>query len=270
MSYLEAIFLGILQGLTEFLPVSSSAHLILAETLFGTGEPDLLFSVLLHLGTLGAVLTAYRDTVRKLLRETKSVLTHLLRGKKPPETEHRRLLSALFIALIPLLLIYPLKSRLTPLLLSPVTAGICLLFNGGILLLCAGIKNPPTKKELKLPDALFVGILQCAAILPGLSRSGTTVTAGLCRGWDKEQAAEFSFLLSVPTILGGAVTEIADALSAGVSAAAMPGYLLGTAAAALSGFGAIRLFRRFLKSNRFFTFAIYSFAVGALTLWLTA
>lgn len=271
MTVLQSILLGLLQGLTEFLPVSSSAHLILAQKLFGIEEPELLFSVLIHLGTLLAVFAAFRKQINGLIREVFCTGKDLLTGNFSVKraSPHRKTLLGLLVSLIPLLLIYPIKNILDPLLISPLVAGICLLFNALVLILCDTVRNSTkTAETMTWKDALFVGLVQCVAILPGLSRSGATVTAGVCRGFDRSYAAQYSFLLSIPTILGGAVLELADALSMGIDPQKIPVYLVGTATAALSGFGAIRLLEWLLKSKRFVYFAFYSFAVGiAAILW---
>ena len=262
MSLLQAILLGLLQGLTEFLPVSSSAHLLLAQRWLGVDSADLTFSVAVHLGTLFAVFVSFRKEIGGLCR---TVFTGriFLRPKEEPS----RLFWLLILSLLPLFLIYPFKDFLDPLLLSPTVAGICLLFNGLILLLCdlapSGRKTADTMRK---KDALFVGILQGFALLPGLSRSGTTVTAGVCRGLDRSFAAQSSFLLSIPTILGGALLEGLDAWSAGLNAALLLPCFWGMLAAALSGFCAITLLKYLLRSKKFFYFALYTFALGVITL----
>lgn len=273
MTVLQSILLGVIQGLTEFLPVSSSAHLILGQELFGTEEPDLLFSVLVHLGTLLAVLVAFRNTIRPLFAEALCMGRDLLKGRTDRDRgqSSRRMIFFLLLSLVPLLAIYPLKSFLDPFLVSPLITGICLIFNAFVLILC-DLKSTGSKTSLTMTwkDSLFVGIIQCIAILPGLSRSGSTITAGVCRGLDRNYAAEYSFILSIPTILAGAVLELADALNKGVDPGKIPVYLAGMTSAALAGFGAIRLLQHILKSKRFIYFALYSLAVGITAVFWTA
>ena len=268
MSFVSSLLLGFLQGLTEFLPVSSSAHLLLAQKFFGYEQNDLLMNVTVHLGTLTAVCIAFRSEVKELFYEFfrvgKDLFTHRISGQK--KTVSRKLLFRLTISLIPLLLVYPFKGYITPLLLSPLTAGICLIFNGLILLLCDTVPvGKKTAETVTAKDALFVGAVQCVALLPGISRSGSTVTAGVCRGMERSFAVKYSFLLSVPTILGGGILELADALNAGVDPAKIPFYSVATVAAALSGWGAVTLLKKILKSKGFYYFAIYSFVLGAVT-----
>lgn len=262
MSILQGILLGLLQGLTEFLPVSSSAHLLLVQDWLGLTAPQLTFSVAVHLGTLSAVLFSFRKEIGGLCR---TVFTGRIFLR--PKEERSRLFWLLLLSLLPLLLIYPFKDFLDPLLLSPTVAGICLLFNGLILLLCDLVPSGgKTAGEMKKRDALFIGLLQSVALLPGLSRSGTTVTAGLCRGLDRSFAAQYSFLLSIPTILGGAVLEGWKVLEAGLEPSVLLPCLWGTVAAALSGFCAISLLKYLLRSKKFFYFALYTFALGVIAL----
>lgn len=262
MTILRAVLLGLLQGLTEFLPVSSSAHLLLAQNWQGSDAPQLTFSMAVHLGTLFAVCLSFRREIGELCG---AVFTGSIFRR--PKEEQSRLFWLLFLSLLPLLLIYPFNDLLDPLLLSPSVAGICLLFNGLILLLCdLAPSGSKTAGNMKKRDALFVGILQGFALLPGLSRSGTTVTAGVCRGLDRAFAAKFSFLLSIPTILGGALSEGLEVLETGLDPAFLVPCLWGTAAAALSGFCAISLLKYLLRSKKFFYFALYTFALGVITL----
>lgn len=262
MSILQAILLGFLQGITEFLPISSSAHLLLAQDRLGLETADLTFSIAVHLGTLIAVCVSFR-------KDLGGLVCAIFTGKifRKPQAGESRLFWLLLLSLLPLFLIYPFKDFLDPLLLSPTVAGICLLFNGLILLLCdmapSGQKNA---ENMKKRDSLFVGILQGFALLPGLSRSGTTVTAGICRGLDRSFAAKYSFLLSIPTILGGALSEGLDAHAQGFAYASLAPCLWGMLAAALSGLCAIFLLKRLLRSKKFIYFAFYSFALGLFAL----
>lgn len=268
MPFFIALLLGLLQGLTEFLPISSSAHLLLTQKFFGYEEGDLLFSVTVHLGTLIAVCIAFRKTVKELFFEVfrtgKDLIT--LRISPAKASSSRRLLGLLILSLIPLFIVYPFKGYLDPLLVSPLIGGICLIFNGLILLLCdmvpAGSK---TAKTAKVTDALFVGVVQCVALLPGISRSGSTITAGVCQGMKRSFAAKYSFLLSIPTILGGAILEFAEAWGEGIDPSKIPLYLTAMAGAALAGLGAILLLKKVLKSKGFHYFAIYSFILGMVT-----
>ena len=273
MSALQGLLLGLLQGLTEFLPVSSSAHLILFQDWFGISEPDLLFSVLVHLGTLAAIFIAFRKTIASLFGEVIQLGKKAVTGKVSfrESSEQRKLLFWLLLSLIPLFFVYPFKSLFDPLLVSPLIAGICLLFNSFVLLLCdMAPSGKKTADETTWFDALFVGVMQCAAILPGLSRSGTTITAGICRGMKRSFAAKYSFLLSIPTILGGALLELIDALKEGIDPANLPAYLIGMGAAALSGLLALRLLKKILRSKRFVYFALYTFAIGIAALVFSA
>lgn len=272
MTFLQSILLGILQGLTEFLPISSSAHLILGQELFGLPEADLLYSVLVHVGTLIAVCVAFRSTIGELFKGVFQMGSDCLHGRFSHMTEgkSRRMVLLLLISLLPLIPVFLLKDFIEPLLISPLIAGICLTFNGLMLILCdMAPQGKKTAETMTRGDALFVGLIQSVAVFPGISRSGSTITAGLCRGLDRSYAASYSFILSLPTILGGALLELIDALSVGIDPHALPVYLAGMIAAALSGFAAIRLLQRVLHSKRFVYFAIYSFIIGIITILRT-
>ena len=274
MSFWQALLLGIVQGLTEFLPVSSSGHLIIFQEIFGlsgTGETDLLFDVLVHVGTLIAVVVAFRKTLWRLIREffkmIRDIFTRKFSWKEAGAP--RRMIVWLILSLLPLFAVLLFKDKIDPLLTSTLVVGVCLIFNAVILLLAdMAPKGHKTAKEMTWKDALFVGIIQCVGILPGISRSGSTITAGVTSGMKRSFAAKYSFILSIPTILGAAILQIADAVSIGIDASRIPVYLVGMAAAAVSGYFAIRLLQYLLKSKRFVIFSVYCLVVGiAVLIW---
>lgn len=272
MTFLQSLLLGLVQGLSEFLPVSSSAHLILLQEFFGINgaeDADLLFSVLVHLGTLIAVFIAFRKTIWELILEAirlvKDLFTKKFSWKEAKSA--RRMLIFLILSLLPLFVIYPIKSVLDPLLVSPVIAGICLIFNGAILFLADFAQNlSKNANTMTWKDALYIGCIQCVAVLPGISRSGSTITAGLTCGLKRSYAAKYSFILSIPTILGGAVLEIADAVGSGIDPSKIPVYLVGMITAMISGFFAIKLLQYILKSKRFLYFSVYCLVLGIFAL----
>lgn len=273
MSYLEAIILGLVQGIAEFLPISSSGHLKLFEKLLGLPNVEtdyIFFDVLLHLGTLIAVLIVYRRSILRLLREIFTMLH--LRTPRPGETPDgpkRRMLALLIISLLPLFLILPVKNTLQSLGNSYLVIGLMLILTGAALYMCDHLpKGRKAEKEMTVWDALLIGLAQSVAVMPGLSRSGMTICAGAARGLDRSYAVEFSFLMSIPTILAAVVLELADAIRAGIDTAMLPRYLVGVAVAAVSGIAAMRFLQFIAKRNRFGSFAYYCWGAGVVSMFL--
>ncbi|MDH7497407.1 MAG: undecaprenyl-diphosphate phosphatase [Syntrophomonadaceae bacterium] len=254
MSALAAVLLGMLQGLTEFLPVSSSGHLVIAEQLLGVPASGLTFEVMVHIGTLAAVLVAFWPDVAALLRRPWQRLTGLLVLGTVPAA-----LAGVFLE--------PLVERAFQ---SLATVGLGLLATGVLLVLgeTASRRAWWGKKAdgITALDAVLVGVMQAIAILPGISRSGSTIAGGLLRGLDREYAARFSFLLSIPAILGAAALEGWDVVRAGVGGALAVPYLLGSVTAALFGYLAITLVMAVVREGRLTWFAYYCWGLGALVL----
>lgn len=259
-----AIFLGVLQGLTEFLPVSSSGHLAIAQHFVpGFNQPGLLFDVTLHVGTLGAVVVFFWKDI--------AVLVGGRRGNPhaPSRAERMRLIALMVAATAVTGAIgVLLKERVEAAFTSLFTVGLMLFVTG--LLLLAGARlaarrgRGRAEGQTGLLDALFVGLMQGAAVMPGLSRSGSTISAALARGLEPEWAARLSFLLSVPAVAGAALLECRECgLSLGGQ---WPAYLAGTAAAFLVGLLAIKVVISVVNRGRFGLFAYYCFALGGLTL----
>jgi undecaprenyl-diphosphatase len=255
VSALEAALLGIVQGLTEFLPVSSSGHLVLAGAVLGLELPGVLFEVTVHVATLCAVLWVYRARIAELVR-----------GALAGDGESWRYGLLLALASIPAGLAGVLgREFFEGAFDAPVQAAAALLVTGCVVwsLRITG----PTADEARpgAGAALLVGVAQALAIFPGISRSGATVATGVWRGVEPVRMAEFSFLLSVPAI-GGAALLQADEVAAGIEPGLGPGFVAGVVAAALSGVVAIRLFVGLLQRGRFHWFAYYCWAVGLLYL----
>ena len=269
MSVWFAILLGVIQGVTEFLPISSSAHLCLMQQLFpeqmGQGG-GLLFDVLLHLATLGAVCAAYWPDVRGLLAELWHSCMNLLRRQDkrfPPDASARRLLLLLLLGTLPLGLAVLGEDWVERLCQSSLFIGLALLGTGTLLALSDHF--PMGRKDLGRMgpvDALLVGLTQALAVLPGLSRSGSTVTAGLARGLDRNNAVRFSFLLSIPAILGANLLKLIDAARAGFDPRLLPACLMGMGAALASGWLSIRAVRSLTRKGRFSAFRWYCWGLG--------
>lgn len=272
MDILHAIFLGLIQGLTEFIPVSSSGHLVISRDILGVEEAGLAFDVILHLGTLVAVFTYYWKDILMLARDFFKLLCQLavypfvsakpvLYSKRDP---YRILLLMLIVATIPTALIGFLFSDLFKSLFDSVHfVGYTLLITGGILWLSNKmLRERKQMKDMTVWDAVVVGIMQGAAITPGISRSGTTIFGGLLRGFNRELATRFSFLLSIPAILGAVVLEGRHVIQGGAVVQEIIPVLFGFIAAALSGYFAIRFLIQLISKQKIHYFSYYCWGVG--------
>lgn len=264
VNYVKAVILGLVQGLTEFLPVSSSGHLVLAERLLGIQLPGVTFEVFLHVGTLLSVVWVFRQRLFAIIKSFLALFTRdqlaRLAGR-----EDRRFGLLLIAASVPTALIaFGLGDVVERAFGSTLFVGIALTITGGLLWLADSL--PGGKKgisETTTLDALLIGVFQGIAIFPGISRSGATISGALFRQMDKKKAAEFSFLLSIPAIVGGGLVEALD-IGAGLAEMDWLFYLLGIVAAAGAGIFAIRFFIKLLVKNKLRPFAIYCWATGAL------
>ena len=273
MTYWTAILLGLIQGLAEFLPISSSGHLAILQNFLRIGdlENQMLFDVLLHLGTLGAVIFAYHTELRGLCREGLMML-HMQKPKRGARQDpaRRRLLLFLIAATLPLIPAAFLSDYLDSLFYDTFFIGFALIATGFLLLAADryGHGNK-TEKAMTLSDALVIGLAQMIAVVPGLSRSGTTISAGLLRGFDRNFAVKFSFLLSIPAVLGANLVSLVKAFAAGVDWSMAPKYLVGVLVAFVSGYFAIYLLRMIVQRGKFGGFAYYCWGAGLVTLILS-
>lgn len=273
MTYWTAIILGLVQGIAEFLPISSSGHLAILQNFLHLGSADehLLFDVLLHLGTLAAVILAFWRDVSGLVREGLCMvhLKKLRRGQKPDRLK-RRTIWFIILGTLPLFAVIFIKDAVESLYSNTFFIGFALLLTGGLLFAADrmghGNKN---EKNATLGDILLVGLAQALAVTPGLSRSGTTISVGMLRGFDRSFAVRFSFLLSIPAVLGANILTLVDAVQAGINASLLPMYLAGVAAAFVSGYMALYLLRMMVQRGRFGGFAYYCWGAGLVTLILS-
>lgn len=272
MGYLNAVFMGLLQGVTEFLPVSSSGHLSLFQNFFEGKAPDNLFNILLHFATLLAVCVFYRrdvaDMILEFFRGVSALCSPGARKEKIPAA--RRLVLMVIVGTLPLFLVLPFKDQLEALGGSTLFIGCALLVTG--LLLFASdrfARGQKTERTMTVVDALLIGCGQALAVVPGLSRSGTTITAGVARGLDRPFAVRYSFLLSLPAVLGATLLELFGVIGESVDAALVPQYLVGMAVAAVSGYFAIGLVKLLADKGKFGAFAYYCWAVGAIAIIAT-
>ena len=272
MSLLSSIILGLIQGVAEFLPISSSGHLAIAEHLLGmTGlEIPEFFDVLLHLGTLVAVFAAYWEDIRDMVVEFFCGVRDLAHRTTPtPVPPARRLILLIIVGTLPLLVVLPIKDLVEGLADNMYFVGGALIVTGSLLVASDRVrKGRKTEKNATLVDVLLVGAAQAIATCPGISRSGTTITAGCFVGFDRKFAVRFSFLLSIPAIRGANVLSITDALAT-VVWSEVPVYLVGVAVAAAVGYACIRLLKMIADKGKFGFFAYYCWIVGAITLVLT-
>lgn len=274
MTYFSAIFLGLIQGIAEFLPISSSGHLAFFQevvAILDAGDESIFFDVLLHLGTLAAVFVAYWAEIKALVLEffTMIGVRKLPKGQKPDRLS-RRMILFIILGTLPLFLILPVKDYVEGLYQNPIFIGCAFLGTGLILFLSDRLsRGSKTIKNASLVDVLLVGCGQALATVPGISRSGTTISVGLARGFSREFAVKFSFLLSIPAVLGANILSLIDAVKEGIDWTLMPVYLVGVAVAAVSGYLAIRLLKYISQKGSFGGFAYYCWGIGLVTLILS-
>ena len=274
MTYLTAFLLGLVQGVAEFLPISSSGHLAIAQNLLGmqeAGSVPEFFDVLLHLGTLIAVFAAYWKDICEMVVELFRGIGDLAHRSTPsPVPPARRLILLIIVGTLPLFAVLPIRKHVQGLTDNMVFVGAALIVTGILLFLCDRVrKGRKTERSATWVDALLVGVGQAVATLPGVSRSGMTITTGCFVGFERKFAVRFSFILSIPAILGANILSIKDAVDAGINWSEMPMYLIGVAVAAVTGYLCIRLLKMIADRGRFGAFAYYCWTVGALVLIFT-
>lgn len=266
--YISIIIQGIIQGLTEFLPISSSGHLSVAQHFLGIEEAGLLISIVLHLGTLVAVFIAFYKDIWGLIKEFFLTFRDIFTGKFSwrDMNDSRRMLFMVIIATLLLVPAYFVKDFFTCMEGDGdiIFEGCAFMFTALLLFLSdACVKGFKTGKDMKVRDAVAVGLFQCVALFPGVSRSGSTITTGLFCGLTRETAVKFSFILGIPAILGGSVLEIKDALESGAEFN-IPLLLIGFIVAAAVGVLSIKLVSLVTKKNKFKWFGVYVLILGLL------
>lgn len=268
MDVLYYIFLGMIQGLAEFLPISSSGHLALASSFFNfTADEAPALDVLLHLGTLFTVFVVYRRDIFSLVPAFFTMMKKVFKGKfKLSEyTANERFVLFIIIATVPLVIVAltGAEDKIEMLKNYPMAIGGILIFNGLVLMISDRLSKGSVNGETATcKSALAVGLCQMCAILPGLSRSGSTITGGLLCNYDRQYAVKFSFILSIPAILGSAVMKVDDLVSASVTPTQWLYYAVGMITAAVFGFLAMKALIYISKKANFTYFAYYCFAVG--------
>ncbi|MCG8642170.1 MAG: undecaprenyl-diphosphate phosphatase [Desulfobacterales bacterium] len=269
MEIYQGITLGIVQGLTEFLPVSSSGHLVLGQALFGYTESQLVFSVSVHMGTLLAVLVVYSRDIGAVLRSL-GVFISTLAARKPVSglvktDPDLRLAGMILFGSVPTALIGLVLKKFEHILFSStLLVSLMLILTGTILWLSRKYYRTEggTDRRYGMKEAGVVGIVQGLAVIPGISRSGSTIAAGMFMGMDRSTAAKFSFLLSIPAIIGAELVSIKELIETGGQLNMAT--LYATLAAFISGFFALKLLIGMVQSGKFHLFAPYCWFVGIL------
>ena len=271
-----SILMGIIQGVAEFLPISSSGHLALFQTFFGMEnmeEKYMFFTVLLHFGTLISVCMVYWRDIVDMIREFFLGIAALAgrkdTGVAPPPA--RRMVMLIIIATVPLFVMVFLRDAVNQLFSNSIMVSCALLATGFILFFSDRMaRGHKTAKNATVADALIVGCGQALAVIPGLSRSGTTISVGMMRGFDRAFAVRFSFLMSLPAVLGATILKAVDVVQEwGVDLSLLPKYLLGMAFAGVVGYFSIGLVNLLTAKGKFGAFAYYCWGAGALFLVLS-
>ena len=285
MTILQAILMGIIQGVTEFLPVSSSGHLAIIQNIFHIDtNGGMLFDIMLHVGTLAAVFVVYRKDIVKMIREIVGICIDIvsniktwfynhknddaLRYKRIIHNNYRKFVVLILVSTIPTGVIgYTAKSLVEAASATLIVPGVCLLLTA-VLLLVADFTEEGTKipRDVSYSNGFYIGIAQGLATLPGLSRSGTTITACLLSGFDRRFAVKYSFLMSVPAILGASVLEIKDAVSEPISGMLVLCCIIGAIIAGLVGYVCIKTMLLVVRRKKFKGFAIYCAIIGVVAI----
>lgn len=289
MNLIESIFMGIIQGVTEFLPVSSSGHLAIFKNLFGLQDAGLLFDVLLHVGTLVAVFIVFWKDIWELIVNGIGIIADALKNAgyffynlveknkagykkkkyiKVISTSYRRFAMLVIVSTIPTgimgILFNDVIEKASTALIIP---GICLLITGTLLLIADntpdGKKNEDT---VSYKNAAVVGVCQGIATLPGISRSGTTIVACLVSKMDRKFAVKYSFIMSIPVILGAALLEVKDIGSSGISGGEVFNYVIGMLVATVVGYICIKTMLKVVRNKKFKGFSIYCYVVGLIAI----
>ena len=252
MDIIDALILGSLQGMTEFLPVSSSGHLVLGQHFLGLSLPGNFFEVLVHLGTLCSVLVVFRTEILKLIQSIKSA-------------ESKIMLSALVIGTIPAVLIgLSMKDKISQLFENPLAVSFSLILTGIWLVMTKWFVNQQSNINLK--NGFLIGCAQAIAIIPGISRSGATIGVAMLLGISPEKAAKFSFLLAIPAIAGAGLLTAIDIDPALVSSLSSGTIIAAFFSSFLVGWAALTWLLKLISKGQFHWFGLYCMAIGILTL----
>ena len=264
MGFLEAFILGLVQGATEFLPISSSGHLVLVPAVLNWDAPSLVFDTTVHLATLVAVIAVLWRDIRDLIIAWWRGLVY----RQPLKTTESRIAWWLILASVPAILVgFLLEETFKSLFLDPRAVGAFLLITALLLIMAELIgRRIRNLSNITWVDSILIGIGQAAAIAPGISRSGATMSVGMFCGLTREAAARFSFILSIPIIAGAGLTQLFDLVRYGSFSAEAPSLLIGFTAAAICGYISVRWLLAYLKKRPLYPFAIYCIIAGVLAI----
>ena len=249
VSILEAVLLGIIQGITEWLPISSSGHLVIFQELFNI-KASVMFDLMLHVGSLLVVLFIFWKDIKRIIF---SIFNDDREGKQ-------LLLLLIFASIITAIIGFLFQDFFKSLFTNLTAVGIALIVTGMLLLTVKWVKVKE-KKEMSMVDAFLVGLMQGIAIIPGISRSGATISAGLLRGINRELAIRFSFLLFIPAVIGATVLEFNELSSQSVELVPV---IVGTIVSMIVGYASIKLLIKIIKKERFYLFGYYCLAAGLI------
>ena len=274
MSILTAIFFGLVHGITEIIPVSGSGHLSVLSNLFGISYSETgfqFYNVLLHISTLAAILVVFWTDILSLVHGTLVVFGAAPRpADKNSYVPSARLFLMIVVATVPLFFIIAVKKYVDRLYYNTVFVGICFFLNGLLLFISDRFaEGKKTGNTIAPLDAILIGICQCVAVIPGISRSGVTLTSGLATGLKRDFAFRFCFLLSIPALFGSIILDLISALKEPLEWSYLPAYLIGMVVALLASIGALQLFKRILNKGKLSGIAYYCWVVGALAIILT-
>jgi undecaprenyl-diphosphatase len=263
MDVLQSFLLGLIQGLTEFLPISSSGHLVLSKQILGVEvEAGITFEVIVHFGTLCSIFIYYRKTILDLIISGFEFLKAPSSQKNDPNV---KLIGFILVSMIPAMAVgFTLEHQVEAIFSDPLLVSVMLIVTGMILFSTkfVGAKE----KNVNLPNSFLIGIAQSFAMIPGISRSGSTISAALWLGVKREEAANFSFLMLIPVIAGAMLLEVKELIEAGVSDAALMNLVIGFLAAFISGYFALKYLIIILKRKGFHYFSYYCWVVGGIGL----
>lgn len=263
MDLLQAILLGILQGVTEFLPVSSSGHLALARALFGRNlEPGITFEIVVHFGSFCSIVVYYRQTIWKILQDLfRSLSVSGIRSGRYATDSNTRLSFIILLSMIPALLVgFTLKDTVESMFLDPLLVSFMLLVTGGLLFSTRFVTQPDKPVDTK--RGFLMGIAQAFAIIPGISRSGSTISVGLFTGINRTLVANFSFLMVLPVLAGAMLLELMEIAENGIESAAVINLVIGFFTSFVAGYFSLKYLIMLLKREKFHYFAYYCWAVG--------
>lgn len=275
MTILSSVILGIIQGLAEFLPISSSGHLVIFKTFLPGLEgisSDMTFDILLHLGTLIAVVAVYRKTVAAMIVDFFKMLKQIFTGRFSfkKATKYQLMDIYVIIATLPLVLVIFVNDTIEEKMTGLLPVGIMLLVTAALLFIADhSVQGKKEIKDMTPFQAVKIGLFQMIATLPGLSRSGSTISAAVNMGFTRQTAVEFSFILGIPAVIGANILNLKDVIDTGVDKSLMLPYIIGVVTAAVFGVLAVKLVQYVTKKDRFGWFVYYCTAAGAAAIILS-